>query len=827
MRNQLKHILIIILIAISTGPAGENYIKIATSQVGPGVVHEQYLVPTVPWSLDVLAVALADSFIGIETVKAHDQLYGRERPTDMAARTSYSGHRVVGAVNGDFFATGGIPCNMQVVNGEFVRTETNNTWSVIGFAPDLIPQIAIPRFKGKLLARDGFNRFLSGINIERRSNYLVLYNHFHGEDTETNQWGAEAQLTPLEPWSANDTITCYVDAIFDGQGSMRINPGKVVLSGHGTAREFMLDYVQAGDTVDLYLGLTEFETEIAELMGGYPRIVKAGENYAVEGYNQEGGPPHTFQRFARTAIGYSAGRDTLYIVTVDGDGERWADCTPSKGMDLIELADFMIYIGVADGINFDGGGSSTMVVWDRVVNAAVSCGVTAVASALEVISAAPQGSLATIQIEPDYYHLFKAEGVQLKTSGWDQYFNPVNIAADQVSYRLSGNFGAIDSNGFLTAQLPGDSGYVYASYQGWQDSAFIYVKTIDRIDITPDSCVTDTLHTVDFTLRIYDEDNMLRDPQDQNVSWHCADPQIGGVDSNGIFQAYQAGTVQVIANYDGFSDTATVFVTQNSGQQLLNSMENISQWTLSGENLNLMVSQINVVSQPASQGSGALCLDYGFVRNASQRNYAYLNTPGLEVDGVPAAISFDFKSDGADHAVYLIFRDFLDRKYSRAVPYLLSDSTQFVTARITIDQPAIVYPIEIKGFKIRLGYCAPVDSINQGSLYFDQLVAHYGDLTGINSSPSPKIAGPIQLEQNYPNPFNASTTIRFHIKKEADLKLVLYDLLGTPVAVLVDQKMPAGKYNVTLNSRQLASGVYFCRLVSGEYRQTRKLLIIK
>ncbi|MBK6506412.1 MAG: T9SS type A sorting domain-containing protein [Ignavibacteria bacterium] len=85
-----------------------------------------------------------------------------------------------------------------------------------------------------------------------------------------------------------------------------------------------------------------------------------------------------------------------------------------------------------------------------------------------------------------------------------------------------------------------------------------------------------------------------------------------------------------------------------------------------------------------------------------------------------------------------------------------------------------------------------------------------------------------QLYQNYPNPFNPSTTIRFSLKRSAEIKILLSNILGEQVRVLTDKFTTAGDHEVTLNSADLSTGVYFCSLIAnGSVSQTIKLLLIK
>lgn len=84
------------------------------------------------------------------------------------------------------------------------------------------------------------------------------------------------------------------------------------------------------------------------------------------------------------------------------------------------------------------------------------------------------------------------------------------------------------------------------------------------------------------------------------------------------------------------------------------------------------------------------------------------------------------------------------------------------------------------------------------------------------------------LHQNYPNPFNPSTTIRFDIPKTSKITLKVYDINGREVATLVkNETVTAGLNEVSFNGANFASGVYYYSLQAGDFRETRKMVLIK
>jgi hypothetical protein len=84
-----------------------------------------------------------------------------------------------------------------------------------------------------------------------------------------------------------------------------------------------------------------------------------------------------------------------------------------------------------------------------------------------------------------------------------------------------------------------------------------------------------------------------------------------------------------------------------------------------------------------------------------------------------------------------------------------------------------------------------------------------------------------KLFQNYPNPFNPTTTINYSIKSAGDVSLKVYDILGTEVASLVNEVKEAGNYSVSFDAANLPSGIYFYTLTTGNYLDTKKLILLK
>jgi len=112
----------------------------------------------------------------------------------------------------------------------------------------------------------------------------------------------------------------------------------------------------------------------------------------------------------------------------------------------------------------------------------------------------------------------------------------------------------------------------------------------------------------------------------------------------------------------------------------------------------------------------------------------------------------------------------------------------------------------------------------------------FGNVIGISGN-NQSIPEKFKLEQNYPNPFNPATKINFIIPlsrgvsaeggRDVLTKLIVYDMLGSEISTLVNAQLQPGRYEAVWNAGNLPSGVYLYALSAGEYRETKKMILVK
>jgi len=119
-----------------------------------------------------------------------------------------------------------------------------------------------------------------------------------------------------------------------------------------------------------------------------------------------------------------------------------------------------------------------------------------------------------------------------------------------------------------------------------------------------------------------------------------------------------------------------------------------------------------------------------------------------------------------------------------------------------------------------------VDSIRNlgGTLIFNGTKC--GMVVGIINS-AEEIPKDFRLYNNYPNPFNPVTTIKFDIPKSSFVKIVIYNILGKEVSRPIEQRLEAGRYMLYFDASTLSSGTYFYSIEAAEFRDTKKMIVLK
>ncbi len=293
------------------------------------------------------AMLLVDPKAGLRLVPAFGdgRMMRLQRTSDTARAVG-----ALAAVNGGFFLRSGEPVGCLVVGREILSAPDPQR-TCAGISDDGTVVFDFLKFDASVRTPAGV-RSIDGVNRERRTDELILYRPAFDATTRTNEFGAEAIVS-----------NGIVNSVRDGKGNAAIPRDGFVLSGHGRAREWIMQMVQAGVpvVVDMHLvpqGGDPRWTSVVHAIGGGPRLLAGGRYVGGEGFASV----FTDRRHPRTALGILGdGRIILFVV----DGRQPYH---SLGLTLLELAGVLRQLGVVDAMNLDGGGSTTMLVAGRIVN---------------------------------------------------------------------------------------------------------------------------------------------------------------------------------------------------------------------------------------------------------------------------------------------------------------------------------------------------------------------------------------------------------------------------------------------------------------------------
>ncbi len=132
-----------------------------------------------------------------------------------------------------------------------------------------------------------------------------------------------------------------------------------------------------------------------------------------------------------------------------------------------------------------------------------------------------------------------------------------------------------------------------------------------------------------------------------------------------------------------------------------------------------------------------------------------------------------------------------------------------------------------QSIEIRFRFGSDEGTEQEGWYIDDLVIENFFPPEAAGEEPGVALPRSCQLAQNYPNPFNPTTTIEYAIPQAGPVRLQVYNLRGQQVLTLVDAARPAGRHAVVLDASRLASGLYFYSLTVGEFRDTKKMMLVK
>jgi phosphodiester glycosidase len=340
-------------------PVPAGYQVTVRENLAPGVEHLRLVRSQPPLVVHVARVA-PDAPVTLRAVLSNEQVAGSEplleRTTSMCLRV-----RCIVATNADFFSSGQ-PLGGLITDGQLLRSPSSSHHQ-LSVTRDGKLEAGSFEWSGKLVPTDLRALSLDGVNVPRTADGIVLFTPAFGPSTEASAGGAEISLRLVEPGGPlrlGQTAMVELVSFGEGQANSPILPDGAVLSGQGKGAEALRQLwhrVRSGAAGSRALLRLETADDVVESVGGSPILIREGKRWFTDP-----GDAFTDGLHPRTLVGWTAAGDAL-LVTVDGRQPG-----VSVGMSLPEAADLLLALGAVDGINLDGGGSTTFVANGAILN---------------------------------------------------------------------------------------------------------------------------------------------------------------------------------------------------------------------------------------------------------------------------------------------------------------------------------------------------------------------------------------------------------------------------------------------------------------------------
>lgn len=676
-------------------------------QIAEGVVLQNlsYITTDGNLNVDVLKVDLTNPYVKVGTVYGKDGVLRNTQAVSNLAKNNAA----VAAVNAGFFEMDEkAPIGVTLHNGTIVSSPAQrNDMSSFTIDKNNLPAIDILQFAGVVKAPTGNTFTLFGVNKPEYlttdggnsiANRLNLYNRQWG----TKSRGSSAKYKDVaEVVVANDVVV----SMSRGNKGADIPSNGYVLSGDGLAATFLMQNFKVGAAVQVQYGIINGQ-DLISAVGGQSKIVDYGKRSYM--------PQIIAGKRARTAVGYTQDRKTMFLVAVEGNKN-------SRGMTQEELADYMICLGCWQALNLDGGGSTAMVARPlaeeqlALMNTPQEGVERLVPDGLAIFNTAPAGALWGLKLKGEKTVLFNTYSAY-SAKGFDEHYNPYQVAPTEIVWSISPELGTFTGN--VLHPTGGGEGTISATAQGITQT--MPVKVIDSVYIsgitaTPSKIVLNEGDSLPLEVKVHTKMGDSIDIQPQYLTWSVTG-DVGQVVGN----KFVAGSQRAIGTLTGQLDQTVVNIPVVVGSLEQGAFYDFEQATgITFKGYPEVPGEVKVVgpSDPVYRGSGAVKLTYDFSRcQGTRAAYAQFDS-GVTLPGQPLGFGlWVYGNGGQGHWL----RAQVEDKYGVVKVVDLANQVNWqgwrkVTGKLPADLDA---PIKIKSIYL-------VETDNQkkdaGSIYLDEM----------------------------------------------------------------------------------------------------------
>lgn len=570
MRKLLTVIFAFVLMIGTVTPAAASQTVNKEYPVSPGVVYSQYTYKNSNTNvINHLAINLNNPYTKVD-VGLPSAFNKRETVTTISNRDSKDGHRVVGAVNAAFFnMSEGIPLfliakNNQIINGGAVSQGADQYMNVpTAFGIDKQGQGIIDYFDFKITMTTGGNAYdLTGMDRVRNGGETIVYtpNYYLGK-TNNNEYGFDIIIEGEENIGSiyfGDTISGVIKEVAPyGKSNHSIPKNGFIISVQGQSPySKTFSNLQVGQRVDVNFDIDAKWKDAQFIVASGPFLVRDGKPYIMMSTSSS----RAREVAPRTVVAVSKDKKKIHFITVDGRQSH------SKGMNMTQLADYLVSLGVDTAINLDGGGSTAMAIREYgnnnvvLVNQPSGGSQRAVHAILEAISTAPIGEATTLKYQRtnDGTMLVGTSSTVNVEYVLDQYYNPLPIAANSITLQSQNKTLNVKGMTFTTTKAGEDRIYIHYNGKAIQSFPVTIVDGPSTLSVNGSKEVMlGGSQTYSIDAKDASGKNLIYNAD--QVKW-SVNGEIGTITQSGQFTATKAGKGQIVATLGNKSASISVEV---------------------------------------------------------------------------------------------------------------------------------------------------------------------------------------------------------------------------------------------------------------------------
>ncbi len=679
------------------------YEKTSEEIVSQGVIHKNIIRFTNKgWlNINVIEADLSDQYLDINLLTDSRGVNYMSNVLEMAKESN-----AIAAINTDFFqrlrgsSDQASAIGVVVENGEMLSSPAHED-GMAALSVDNANNIFFEYWNSEItiIAPNNKSAVVKHINKYDPLDSIVLYDR----NWNTHSIGSENNI--VEIVVENDIVT---------EIRRELPPVEIPVNGYVLCNlpeydPFLIDNFKVGDTVKLEINTQPDFNKMKLAVGGGTLLVKDGEP-APFTHNIRGMHP-------RSAIGTDSTGRKLFIVAVDGRQ------IASKGMTQEEMATLLIELGVYNAINFDGGGSTTLISKSlgkeepEVVNRVSDGWLRNVTNAIGITSSAPKGNLSGMVIETVSENVFVHTSRTFQVKGYDKYYNAVDIDLDKVKWQVSGIEGAFRGNTFYPTSV--GHGVIKAIYNNVVSTYGIDVLSSPAsIDISPKRIDMRTGDNIALSITGKNRNGYTAPISLDDVQWDIPNHS-AKIQDNSII-AQNSGIEIITATVGEVNTHAAVAI---DFENTIDNFENINGSFLPYPSYVEGSYSLSSAQVRSGKYSGKLTFDFTSEQNESKAAYLDLKDNGIIVpEDVTKIGLWVYANDYMEHwlrgGMYDTDGNFYRISFTKCIDW---NGWKYIEADIPDDIP---HPIKFS----RLYIVQTDPSIkNKGSIYFDDLSFVYPD----------------------------------------------------------------------------------------------------